>query len=222
MDQSVSLCVLRALLGGLTNAFIMLFSNPLDVLKIRFQLGGEGAWSPMRTQSTVSKAKSIVRREGLRGLYKGISISMIRELTFSSGRVGLYEPIKFLLRRDGHKELSGVGKLCAGLISGAVSAAIFNPTDVIKIRFQGDTSAKGEPRRYASICGAVHRIIREEGIRKGLYKGVLTTTLRSSILSATQISSYDTIKHQVLFKYFLHYFPTESFQSMFFLPYMKF
>lgn len=111
------------------------------------------------------------------------------------------------------EELSGTRKFLAGLVAGALSAAIFNPTDVIKIRFQGDASVKGEPRRYPSVRAAVVDIVKHEGVANGLYKGMWTTTARSAVLSATQLSSYDYFKHQVLLDHFPHIFPGDSFKG---------
>lgn len=109
-------------------------------------------------------------------------------------------------------------------MSGALSAAIFNPTDVLKIRFQvafllfqidekGDPSLKQQPRRYKSLRAAIRHIVQHEGILGGLYKGVWTTMLRSAVLSATQLASYDTFKHQVLLNSFSQYFPEDNFKG---------
>jgi len=137
-DIGISKKLLRGVLGGTANAISMLFTNPLDVLKIRFQTSENSTSTRLRTQSTLHKAMAIVRAEGLLSLYKGITISVIRELTFSSGRVGLYEPCKAILTPQGQSDIGGFRKLIAGLLSGAISAAICNPTDVVKIRFQVD------------------------------------------------------------------------------------
>jgi len=45
----------------------------------------------------IGGAIKIVKDEGIRVLYKGLPISAIRELTFSSTRMGLYEPIRHYL-----------------------------------------------------------------------------------------------------------------------------
>eukprot|EP00698_Gefionella_okellyi_P002083 TRINITY_DN11961_c0_g1_i2.p1 TRINITY_DN11961_c0_g1~~TRINITY_DN11961_c0_g1_i2.p1 ORF type:complete len:313 (-),score=49.98 TRINITY_DN11961_c0_g1_i2:227-1165(-) len=191
---------LRGFLGGVANAVTMCFTNPLDVLKIRFQTSGE-----LQAASAISKrvpmwtaASSIFANEGILGLYKGLNISMIRELTFSSARIGLYEPIKGWMLAPGQQELGFAGKLGAGVISGAVAASLFTPTDVIKVRFQADRSGRGEPRRYRSIASAVRQIVHEEGIIRGLYKGVFTTILRASVLSSVQLSTYDQSKHWLM------------------------
>jgi len=104
-------------------------------------------------------------------LWKGLTPSLLRELTFSTGRVGLYEPLKDLMTPVGEKDINGFRKIIAGLASDAASAAICNPTDVVKIRFQGDTSPIGHPRRYPSLRNAFITIIRNEGFFKGLHRG---------------------------------------------------
>jgi len=211
-ELTLSTKLLRGLLGGTANAISMIFTNPLDVLKIRFQTSeGTTTATRLRTQSTLQKAISIVRIEGIFGLYKGLTISMLRELTFSSGRVGLYEPCKALLTPKGQHEIGGVRKIFAGLLSGAISAAICNPTDVVKIRFQGDPAPLGQPRRYPSVRNAFVTIWKNEGLRSGLYKGVVTTTARSAVLSATQLASYDIFKHNIFLKCFPSVFSSDGF-----------
>ena len=90
-------------------------------------------------------------------------------------------------------------KLLSGAVSGSVGAAIANPTDLVKVRMQADASsvARGGEPRYRNLRHAVTHIIRHEGF-KGLYKGVGPTTQRAAILTATQTSSYDHVKHWML------------------------
>jgi len=210
-ELTLSTKLLRGLLGGTANSISMIFTNPLDVLKIRFQTNESTTTTRLRTQSTFQKAISILHEEGIFGLYKGLSISMLRELTFSSGRVGLYEPWKAVLTPTGQHEIGGVRKILAGLLSGAIAAAICNPTDVVKIRFQGDTAPRGQPRRYPSVRNAFVTIWKNEGFSGGLYKGVATTTARSAVLSATQLASYDIFKHNIFLKYFPSVFSSDGF-----------
>ena len=41
--------------------------------------------------------KVIIQEEGVVSLYKGLSMSLMREVTYSTLRLGLYEPYKELL-----------------------------------------------------------------------------------------------------------------------------
>lgn len=136
---------------------------------------------------------------------------MIREMTFSSGRTGLYEPCKLLLTPTGQNEIYGARKILAALISGAISAVVCNPTDVVKIKFQGDPSLKGEPRLYKSVFSAFRQIVKSEGFFGGLYKGAMTTTVRSAVLSCSQLSSYDVFKNEILVSYFPKHFHRDDF-----------
>ncbi|ELR14767.1 carrier superfamily protein [Acanthamoeba castellanii str. Neff] len=125
---------LRGMLGGTSNAFAIILVSPLDVLKIRFQTQNAltKAGAPKTYDGILKGAVTIVSNEGVRGLFKGLSVSMLRELTFSSARMGLYEPIRNYLVGPGQKEIALGQKILAGLMSGAIAAAVFNPTDVLK------------------------------------------------------------------------------------------
>ena len=71
--------------------------------------------------------------EGLRGLYRGISASFGREVTYSTMRLGLYEPYKNLV---GAKEENAPIYLqaVAGLCSGLTGSMFTNPCDLLKVR----------------------------------------------------------------------------------------
>lgn len=126
-----------------------------------------------------------------------LHISILRELTFTSTRFTLYEPFRAIFEgKERGREASLSSKILSGLTSGAIAAAIFNPTDVLKIRFQADV--KGT--RYKSLLHGIRTMYKEEGI-KGFYKGVSTTIFRAAILTSAQFSSYDHSKH-ILIKYF--------------------
>ena len=75
----------------------------------------------------------MVHAEGVRGLYKGISASFCRESTYSTLRLGMYEPFKQIV---GAKEANAPMYLqaVAGLLSGLTGAMFTNPADLLKVR----------------------------------------------------------------------------------------
>lgn len=78
----------------------------------------------------------IAREDGFRnGIYKGIEASCAREASYSSLRLGLYEPIKRLIGATGPKPATWK-KFAAGGLSGAIGSAIANPADLLKTRMQ--------------------------------------------------------------------------------------
>jgi len=83
-------------------------------------------------------------------------------------------------------------KIVAGATAGAVGAAIANPTDLLKVRLQADSTG-----RYGSCFSALYQICREEGVRS-LWRGTIPTTQRAAIMTATQLSTYDHCKHKLI------------------------
>lgn len=90
-----------------------------------------------------------------------------------------------------------LNKLLAGLLSGAISSAIANPTDLVKVRMQGAaTTIVGKDKRtyrYKNFVDALYTIITTEGIW-ALYTGVAPTVARASVLAAVEMSMYETLK----------------------------
>eukprot|EP00698_Gefionella_okellyi_P001596 TRINITY_DN11519_c0_g1_i2.p1 TRINITY_DN11519_c0_g1~~TRINITY_DN11519_c0_g1_i2.p1 ORF type:complete len:324 (-),score=23.13 TRINITY_DN11519_c0_g1_i2:118-1053(-) len=194
---------LKGLLGGLSCTATIPFSNPIDVVKIRTMLQGELSShstfsSDRRYKGIFGSLLRIFEEEGVRGLYKGFTPALIREICYSGMRIGGYEPIKDLF--GGGNNLPLYQKFIAGAISGAVSSAICNPTDVIKVRMQAEGPLKpGQQRRYRHTGHAFAQIFKDEGLR-GLYKGWQPTSLRACLLTAAQLSSYDHCK-QVMIRF---------------------
>ena len=176
-----------AALGTLLNTKIQV-THPIDTIKVRLQLQGElRAQSQVKYQGLMRGITTIVSEEGVMGLYKGITASLLREGSYSTLRMGLYEPFKRLLQNPSDKEEFLWKKVIAGGLSGACGSALANPTDLIKVRLQADAS------QSHNVWSVFLQILRTEGW-KGLYRGIGPTTQRAMILTASQLPSYDHSK----------------------------
>jgi len=131
----------------------------------------------------------IGRTEGLRGLYRGFSAAAAREMSYSSLRFGLYEPLKNALGGGG-KGAAAWKNVAAGVLAGTVAAAIASPTDLITIRMIQHT---GEP---LGLMQTVQAVIKEGGFLS-LYRGIDTTVTRAAILGGTKMGTYDTVKQHL-------------------------
>ena len=124
--------------------------HPIDTIKIRMQMQGIGmSASQGREHKTFAHGfYNIINKEGSRGLYRGISASFCRESTYSTLRLGLYEPFKELV---GAKEKNAPMYLqaVAGFFSGLVGASFTNPCDFLKVRMQSDTGTPKTLRWHA-------------------------------------------------------------------------
>ena len=124
-----------------------------------------------------------------------ITPSLMREASYSTLRLGLYEPLKGLFGAKDRAHTPLWKKVCSGAISGAIGSAIACPTDVVKIRLMAVPS--GSRWEYRHTLHAFQAIVSSEGIT-GLWTGVSTTVKRAAIVSATAVSSYDHAKHTIL------------------------
>ncbi|ETV91611.1 hypothetical protein H310_13861 [Aphanomyces invadans] len=183
---------IKFVLAGCANLSAAFITNPIDVLKTRMQLEGElPPNAPRRYSGFVAGGHTILRTEGWRGFYKGLTASLMRDGFYSGIRLGAYEPVKELLGATDPSSTPLYMKITAGAITGSFGSALANPTDLIKVRMQG------EGNRYSSTRQAFLDIWTHEGV-KGLWKGVGPTVKRAALLTATQIPSYDHSKHLLI------------------------
>lgn len=189
-------------------------TNPIDVIKIRLQIQGELSTEKRHGLSSIYGSSkhyrgmfhgcyTILREEGLRGLYKGLTASLLREGTYSTLRMGLYDVLKDVMHAEDPRTTPLWKKIVAGATAGALGSGIANPTDLVKVRMQAQgTGTAGH--HYRNMWQAFAQIYRAEGVR-GLYKGVGPTTQRATLLTASQLASYDHIKHSLLALQWLHF-----------------
>ncbi|KAJ7272565.1 mitochondrial carrier domain-containing protein [Mycena haematopus] len=157
-------------LAGTLAGIAGLFAGfPFDTVKVRLQtpeLAGHYRGSIARACAT------IVKEEGVFGLYKGITSPL---LTFALMNGLVFSSYKFFLGMQGTliADASLTQITFAGVGSGIVSAIITAPTDLIKIRQQqclGTSTARG----------VAVGIIRDARGVSGLYRGTVATMLRDS------------------------------------------
>lgn len=182
----------KCLAGGIGCGVSGFITNPVDVIKIKNQQYGGAKFGTFS-----GTAMLLWNEQGAWAFLKGASASVLREMTYSSLRMGLYEPIKDLVVAVGNKNPnSPVVKWSSAFLSGAIGAAIFNPIDLVKVRFQ--SQLPGTPRPYRSLAHAFSSIYSQEGGLAGLYNGTTPTVVRAAFLTCAQLGSYDVIKNNLL------------------------
>lgn len=135
----------------------------------------------------------VCRNEGLLGLYSGLSASMLRQLTYSTVRFGIYEELK-----SGYTTPNSSPALpeliAMASISGFMGGVAGNPADVLNVRMQHDAMQPPQLRRnYTNAIDGLVRITREEGART-LFRGVWPNSIRAVLMTISQLASYDKFK----------------------------
>ena len=109
------------------------FIHPIDVVKTRLQIAGEAGRQTKQYNGVSGVIKTVLADEGAAAFYKGIGAAWLREASYTSLRLGLYEPCKGLVGAD--KPGAGfLSKFLAGALAGAIGSTAGNPFDVLKTR----------------------------------------------------------------------------------------
>ena len=82
--------------------------------------------------------------------------SVMREGIYSTIRLGLYEPFKEIFGSKDPARTPLYKKILSGGISGAIGSSIANPTDLVKIRIQGEGKLK--PGKMMLVMLATFRL----------------------------------------------------------------
>ncbi|GAA5988371.1 hypothetical protein JCM11641_005452 [Rhodosporidiobolus odoratus] len=175
--------------GGLAGACQVVFTNPLEIVKIRLQMQGES----VKAGGVRQGSGHIVRQLGLFGLYRGATACLARDVPFSAIYFPAYAHLKkdvFHEGRDG-KVLSYGEALSAAAIAGMPAAYLTTPADVIKTRLQ--TEARKGESTYKGVGDAFRKILTEEGPR-ALFKGGPARVLRSSPQFGVTLVAYENLK----------------------------
>ncbi|KAF1382547.1 hypothetical protein PFLUV_G00144920 [Perca fluviatilis] len=172
------------LAGGCAGASQVIFTNPLEIVKIRLQVAGEITTGPR------VKALSVVRDLGFFGLYKGAKACFLRDIPFSAIYFPVYAHTKEKLA-DEDGRLGALQLLTAGAIAGVPAASLVTPADVIKTRLQ--VAARAGQTTYNGVIDCFRKILMEEGFR-AFWKGAGARVFRSSPQFGVTLVTYELLQ----------------------------
>ena len=159
------------MVGGVAQAYATMgFCTCMKTVEItKHKLAAAGVKPPTTWQTFMD----IYRKEGIRGINKGVNAVAIRQTTNWGSRFGLSRLAESGIRRITGKEegqkLSSYEKVLGSAIGGGLSA--WNqPIEVIRVEMQ---SKKEDPNRPKNLTvGKTFRYIMQQNGVKGLYRGV--------------------------------------------------
>ncbi|KAM0727224.1 Mitochondrial uncoupling protein Bmcp [Formica fusca] len=181
--------------GGLASIVAELCTFPLDTTKTRLQVQGQKydrKLARLRYSGMTDALLQISKQEGMKGLYSGISSAILRQATYGTIKFGTYYSLKkAVIDTWAIDDLFTINIVCAAL-AGAISSAIANPTDVVKIRMQVTGSVTN-----VSLFTCFQDVYKHEGIR-GLWRGVGPTAQRAAVIAAVELPIYDYTKNKCM------------------------
>jgi solute carrier family 25 oxoglutarate transporter 11 len=185
---------IKYMFGGSAGMGATLFVQPLDLLKNRMQLQGEGG---RQRVSSFQAMRNVIAKEGVLALYNGLSAGLLRQATYTTTRLGTYTWLFEKFTREG-KPPNLAMKAGIGIAAGAIGAMIGTPAEITLIRMTSDGRLPPAQRRnYTNVFNALIRIVREEGVLT-LWRGCGPTVARAMVVNAAQLATYSQSKQLLL------------------------
>ncbi|CAB3230069.1 unnamed protein product [Arctia plantaginis] len=178
--------------GGLASAGAACGTHPLDLLKVQMQT------QRGKNVSMMALVSNVIKQQGIMGLYNGISASLMRQLTYSTARFGIYEMAKQQFApKDGKPMGFLTSSLLAGL-GGFAGGLVGSPADLVNVRMQNDIKLPPEQRRnYKNAFHGIYQVIKTEGVLR-LWTGSSMNCSRAMLMTIGQLAFYDQIKEILL------------------------
>ena len=211
----------NAICGGLAGIASSIIVCPVDLVKTKLQTASRCCSTSSTSFSSYQTTKEIYTNYGIRGLYRGLLVTVYRQFPSFVIYFGSYDVIKStLLQQQKLQQQKLLASIIAGGIAGSLSWAIIYPLDLIKTRIQSlaptteptlltGYSFGGAARRRRSyyhlmkteqimIQSITSSVINRHGW-KALYSGFGITILRAFPVNAVIFPTYElalaTLQH---------------------------
>lgn len=162
-------------------------THPIELVKTRMQLQGELTKSYQKTYTSTSKsAVLIVKSDGLKALWSGLSAGLMYQVVMNGSRLTLFDNLSGL----------GVPALPAGMVSGAVGGGIGSPFYLLKTQQQALSSLNvGSQHKEANVpmLQWFRRELKEGGIAR-IWRGSPAQIARVTVGSGAQLTSFTKSK----------------------------
>ncbi|KAF2171420.1 hypothetical protein M409DRAFT_18537 [Zasmidium cellare ATCC 36951] len=185
--------------GGAAGMVATSCIQPIDMIKVRLQLAGEGVKTGPKP-TPLSVTREIIAAGKVMDLYTGLSAGLLRQAVYTTARLGFFDTFMKSLSASAEKDGRKVGfkeRAAAGLTAGGLAAFVGNPADLALIRMQSDgLKPKAERANYRGVGDALMRIAKNEGVTR-LWAGATPTVIRAMALNFGQLAFFSEAKAQL-------------------------
>lgn len=202
----------KLMAGGAAGGTAVIMTYPLDLVRARltFQVKSKSVAAPQTglTRSAIinTMVHAFKNEGGTKALYRGMSATLIAMIPYnacnfytvdSSKRVALQKNPQLFGRVDpktGEVTLKTQSRLLFAAISAAVANTVGYPLDVARRRMQLALLSSDTAKFSENAFKTLRLIYQENGIAKGLYRGLSINYLRVVPLFAVQYATNDSMK----------------------------
>ncbi|RGB33135.1 mitochondrial carrier domain-containing protein [Rhizophagus diaphanus] len=171
-DNLISGMVARGSIGFIT--------MPITIIKVRYE-------SNLYNYKSIWGAfTSILRHEGIKGLFYGYGATVIRDAPYAGLYLLFYERWKLLMSANSFTIASPIIHMTSAIIAGLSATTITHPFDMLKTRVQL------KPQNYPNIWLGALKIFKEEGFLR-FFDGLSLRLGRKTTQAAINWTIYEAL-----------------------------
>ena len=129
--------------------------HPFNTVCVRMNLASAVAASSGGTKAKMSFPSYLsmtIREQGAMSLYSGLSAGLLRQIFYTTSRLGLFEVFRDEMAK--YRPTDVWSRLSTGMVAGGIAALISCPAEVTLVRISNDQTLPVAMRRY--IMGITH------------------------------------------------------------------
>lgn len=191
---------LAGLAAGVTEAVAVV--TPMEVIKIRLQAQHHSMADPLdvpKYRNAAHALYTVVREEGFGALYRGVSLTALRQGSNQAVNFTAYSYFKEWLKvwqpQYEGKNLPSWQTTMIGLVSGAMGPLSNAPIDTIKTRLQRAPAEFGTSA-WTRITRIAADMFKQEGFH-AFYKGITPRIMRVAPGQAVTFTVYEYLKDKL-------------------------
>ncbi|EON99726.1 putative succinate fumarate mitochondrial transporter protein [Phaeoacremonium minimum UCRPA7] len=188
------------LAAGVTEAVAVV--TPMEVIKIRLQAQHHSMADPLdipKYRNAAHALYTVVKEEGFGALYRGVSLTALRQGSNQAVNFTAYTYFKEVLKQWQPEYATGNlpswQTTVIGLVSGAMGPLSNAPIDTIKTRLQ-KTPAQEGVSAIQRITAIASDMFRQEGMH-AFYKGITPRIMRVAPGQAVTFTVYEFLKDKI-------------------------
>ncbi|CAM5134936.1 unnamed protein product [Eretmochelys imbricata] len=173
----------QLLSGGVAGAVSRTGTAPLDRLKVMMQVHS----SKSNKMNISSGLKQMVKEGGVRSLWRGNGVNVIKIAPETAVKFWAYEQYKKLFANEDGK-IGTVERFVSGSLAGATAQTSIYPMEVLKTRL-----AVGKTGQYSGMFDCARKILKREGLT-AFYKGYVPNILGIIPYAGIDLAVYEALK----------------------------
>ena len=185
------------MVGSMAGVTASVTTYPLDLVRARMagllKQESRGVWATM---------SHVVKREGYKGLFRGLTPTMIGAIPYEGVKFGVYDVLKTLTADSSWAQDGNAGRayhsLVCGASAGAVASIVMFPNDTVRriMQVQGVLMESGQTKSLYGSVWECYKGTYKQGIAR-FYRGLGANLIRVAPNTAIQFGIYEYGKYLI-------------------------